>query len=65
VKTLSDLFAPVSGKVTRVNTELESRPELVNEDCWGQGWMIAIAPDAPAADLLDPSGYLEHIESAH
>jgi glycine cleavage system H protein len=65
VKTLSDLFAPVSGKVTRINTELESAPELVNEDCWGKGWMIAIAPDAPPADLLDPSGYLAHLESAH
>lgn len=68
VKTLSDLFAPVSGKVTRINTELETRPELVNEDPWSKGWMIAIAPAAPnqtPADLIDPAGYLAHIESAH
>ncbi len=68
VKTLSDLFAPVSGKVTRINTELESRPELVNEDCWDKGWMIAIAPSDPSAtgsELFDPEGYLAHIESAH
>ncbi len=44
VKTLSDLFAPVSGKVTRINGTLENSPELINEDPWGKGWMIAIAP---------------------
>jgi glycine cleavage system H lipoate-binding protein len=43
VKTLSDLFAPVSGKVVRVNADLETKPELVNEDCYGKAWMIAIA----------------------
>jgi glycine cleavage system H protein len=68
VKTLSDLFAPVSGKVTRVNPALESSPELVNEDCWGKAWMIAIAPDdaAAAAGLMDPGAYSAHLEaSAH
>ena len=68
VKTLSDLFAPVSGKVTRVNPALENEPELVNEDCWGKAWMIAIAPDdaAAAGSLLDAAGYLAHLqESAH
>lgn len=68
VKTLSDLFAPVSGKVTRVNPALESSPELVNEDCWGKAWMIAIAPDdaSAAAGLLDPAAYTAHLEaSAH
>src|SRR5262249_13819246 len=56
VKTLSDLFAPVSGKVVRVNKTLEERPELVNEDCWGEGWMIAIAPSGPV-ELLDAAAY--------
>jgi len=67
VKTLSDLFAPVSGKVTRVNEALENTPELVNEDCWEKGWMIAIAPSALASDeaaLLDAAGYREHVEKA-
>src|SRR5688572_22517456 len=41
VKTLSDLYAPVSGKVARVNGDLENQPELVNEDPWQKGWMIA------------------------
>ncbi|HEY8945415.1 MAG TPA: glycine cleavage system protein GcvH [Polyangiaceae bacterium] len=67
VKTLSDLYAPVSGKVTRVNTALENTPELVNEDPWGKGWMIAIAPANPASagELLDATAYSGHIESSH
>jgi glycine cleavage system H protein len=69
VKTLSDLFAPVSGSVTRVNGELESKPELVNEDCWGKGWMIAIRPsalDAESGSLLDADAYAAHAAaSAH
>jgi glycine cleavage system H protein len=68
VKTLSDLFAPVSGKISRVNAALESAPELVNEDCWGKAWMIAITPDdaGAAAELLDAAAYSAHLEeSAH
>ncbi|GMV18066.1 MAG: glycine cleavage system protein GcvH [Polyangiaceae bacterium] len=69
VKTLSDLFAPISGKITRVNAELENKPELVNEDCWGKGWMIAIEPsswDAESAALMDAAAYAKHVEeSAH
>ncbi len=64
VKTVSDLYAPVSGKVTRINADLDPRPELVNEDCWGAGWMIAIAtsePDAPDGQLLDPADYGKHL----
>jgi glycine cleavage system H protein len=68
VKTLSDLFAPVTGKVVRINGDLEGKPELVNEDVYGKGWMIAIAPaDASAVEkLLDAKGYAEHVKaSAH
>lgn len=59
VKTLSDLYAPLSGKVTRINAELDKKPELVNEDCWGKAWMIAIAPDAGQTvdSLLDSAAY--------
>src|SRR6188508_852000 len=42
VKTLSDLFSPVSGQVVRVNAELIEHPELINEDPWQRGWMVAI-----------------------
>jgi glycine cleavage system H protein len=66
VKTLSDLFAPVSGKVTRVNGDLANKPELVNEDCYGKAWMIAIAPSDASAHgkLLDAKAYGEHLKSA-
>jgi glycine cleavage system H protein len=62
VKTLSDLFAPVAGKVIKVNTALANQPELVNEDCYGRAWMIEIAPDAGAdtSALLTPAAYAAH-----
>jgi len=58
VKTLSDLFSPVSGKITRINKDLESKPELVNEDCYA-AWMVAIEPSAGASltDVLDAAAY--------
>jgi glycine cleavage system H protein len=65
VKTLSDLYAPVSGTVTRVNAALEDQPELVNLDPWSRGWLLALKPSAPA-ELLDPESYRLHVEeSAH
>jgi glycine cleavage system H protein len=66
VKTLSDLYAPVDGKVVRVNGELANKAELVNEDCYGKAWMIAIAPSNPAAvgSLLDASGYAEYVRTS-
>jgi glycine cleavage system H protein len=67
VKTLSDLFAPLGGKVVAVNPALENKPELVNDDCWEQAWMIKIAPsDAHAIDaLLDHDAYAEFLKTAH
>ena len=69
VKTLSDLYAPFSGTVAKINDALENTPELVNDDCWGQGWMVAITPDDADAkhdDLLDVAAYQKHVEeSAH
>ena len=57
VKTLSDLFAPISGKITKINKDLESRPELVNEDCYA-AWMVAIEAPASSIDaLLDADAY--------
>jgi len=67
VKTLSDLFAPISGKITRVNAELENAPELINEDCWEKGWMIAIAPSAwddQQGEMMDASAYSKHVEDS-
>lgn len=66
VKTLSDLFAPVSGKVIRINQELANKPELVNEDCYGKAWMITIAPNDAAAygKLMEPSAYEGFLKTA-
>jgi glycine cleavage system H protein len=66
VKTLSDLFAPISGKVARVNPALESRPELVNQDCWDAAWMIAVTPsDATELHkLLDHEAYKQVLATA-
>jgi glycine cleavage system H protein len=66
VKTLSDLYAPVPGKVVRINGELAAKPELVNEDCYGKAWMIVIAPNDPKAqnDLMDPAAYGDHVRAA-
>ena len=66
VKTLSDLFAPVAGKVVRVNEELTKKPELVNEDGYGKAWMIVIAAADPKAveSLMDATAYGEHVRAA-
>jgi glycine cleavage system H protein len=66
VKTLSDLYAPVAGQVVRINEALATKPELVNEDCYGKAWMIAIAPSDPKAidSLMDAAAYAEHVKAA-
>lgn len=51
VKTVSDLFMPVSGTILELNPELDSNPELVNDDPYGRGWMVRIKPDN--ADDID------------
>lgn len=56
VKTVSDLFMPVGGKVLEINADLEDTPELVNEDAYGKGWLIKIAvTDAAELDELLPA----------
>lgn len=59
VKTVSDLFMPLSGTVLELNPELESAPELVNEDPYKKGWMVKLSiKDANELDeLLDAEGY--------
>jgi glycine cleavage system H protein len=56
VKTLSDLYAPVTGVVRAINTALETKPELVNEDCY-TAWMVEIETSSDLADLLTPEAY--------
>ncbi len=62
VKTVSDLFMPIGGKVESFNSDLESNPELVNEDPYGKGWMIKIKFEGePGEALLDAEAYREVI----
>ncbi|MDB5226158.1 MAG: gcvH [Bacteroidota bacterium] len=59
VKTVSDLFMPVGGEVLEFNEELKSKPELVNSDPYGQGWMIKIKITDPGeiSQLMDGAAY--------
>lgn len=63
VKTVSDLFLPISGEILEVNEELESNPEVVNKDPYGAGWIIRVAPsDLSQLDkLLDAEAYKDII----
>ena len=65
VKTVSDLFAPVSGTVVSFNDALEATPELVNTDPYGAGWMVKIELSNPSEldDLLDADAYHAVIKS--
>lgn len=59
VKTVADIFMPVSGKVIEFNTELEGAPQLVNQDPYGKGWMVKVEMSNPAEaeELLDAEAY--------
>ncbi len=63
VKTVSDLFLPVSGTVTEVNKDLEGTPEAVNQDPYGKGWMIKMTIDNPSEvdGLMDAAAYRQMI----
>ena len=61
VKTVSDLFIPVSGEITEMNENLEDNPELINDDPYGDGWIIKmkINDSSELNDLLSPEEYKE------
>ena len=65
VKTVSDLYAPVSGKVIEVNNALLNKPDLINKDPYGEGWIIKIQVENKEEldNLLDASGYKKLIEN--
>jgi glycine cleavage system H protein len=64
VKAVSDLYAPLSGEVLETNDQLADRPELVNAECYGEGWMLVLRADAGAADaLMDADAYRKHVEA--
>jgi glycine cleavage system H protein len=63
IKAVSDVYAPVSGEVTAVNEALFDRPELLNEDPFGEGWMLELdlGDEGELDDLLDAEAYREQI----
>lgn len=63
VKTVSDMFMPVSGEIMEFNKELEATPELVNKDPYGEGWIVKIKMTNPAeaGELLDATAYKAHL----
>jgi glycine cleavage system H protein len=65
VKTVSDMFMPVSGEVVEVNEKLEDTPEVVNKDPYGDGWLIKVAlkDNAELEELLTPEQYQELLDA--
>ncbi len=61
VKTVSELYAPVSGEIAEINEQLENEPELVNDDPYGDGWMvkISLADESELEDLMSAEDYNE------
>ncbi len=63
VKAASDLYSPVSGKVVETNPALSDRPELINSDPYGEGWMLRLEPGGGTPDALgDEAGYATFTE---
>ena len=65
VKTVSELYAPISGEIVEVNGELEDQPELVNESPYDKGWMILVRPSNPKElnGLKDSASYAKLVDS--
>jgi len=64
VKAASDVYSPISGTVVEVNDALEGKPETINEDAYGEGWIcvIELSSKDEVNDLLDPDDYAELVE---
>lgn len=64
VKAASDVYSPVTGTVVEVNAALSDKPETINEDAYGDGWIFVIQAEEPEQlnDLLDPDAYAELLE---
>ena len=64
-KAAADVYCPVAGKVTEVNSQLEAKPELINEDSYGAGWIckLKITDKKALADLMDAKKYEEYLKS--
>jgi len=62
VKVAADVYSPVNGIIKEVNEEVESTPELINQDPYGKGWLVKIETDDSGEALLDAAGYRSLIE---
>lgn len=65
VKAASDVYSPVTGTIIKVNSALTDKPETINEDAYGEGWLYVVQPSDLAAeleDLLGPDDYAEALE---
>lgn len=67
VKSVSDVFSPLAGKVIDINESLQNSPGLVNEDCYGEGWImkLEIANTSELDGLMDVNGYQSFLSEAH
>ncbi|WP_329764195.1 glycine cleavage system protein GcvH [Stenotrophomonas geniculata] len=65
VKAASDVYSPISGKVVEVNSALSDKPETINEDAYGEGWMfvVELTNAEELNELLDPDAYAEALEN--
>ena len=66
VKAVSDVFAPLTGEVVEVNEALEDEPQRVNDDCYGEGWILRIRMTAPGqiGELMDADAYKAFLDEA-
>jgi glycine cleavage system H protein len=64
VKAVSDVYAPLSGEITAVNEEISDKPELINEDPYGDGWLVRVKLSSPAEvdELMDTGAYRKLLE---
>lgn len=62
VKAVSEFLAPIAGEVLEVNTRLEDEPNLVNDDPYGNGWLVKMSGSADGEDILDAAGYQEFLD---
>ncbi|GAB1596564.1 glycine cleavage system protein GcvH [Lysobacter claricitrinus] len=67
VKAASDVYAPLTGKIVAVNSALADKPETINEDAYGEGWLyqLEIEDAEQLNELLDPDDYAEQLEDEH
>lgn len=65
VKAASDVYSPISGKIVEVNSSLSDKPETINEDAYGEGWMfvVELTNAEEINELLDPDAYAEALEN--